>query len=110
MPKIITGTVTSDRADKTVVVSVVARKTHPLYKKQYTASRKFMVHDEKNEAQVGDKVTIVECRPLSARKRFRLKKIVQRGGLGFAAADSAARLDVAEPGGENKPAAKESKE
>lgn len=76
MAKSLVGVVSSDKGDKTIVVTVSVRKTHPLYKKQYTSSKKFMAHDPKNEAHVGDKVIIEETRPLSARKRFILKKIV----------------------------------
>jgi small subunit ribosomal protein S17 len=71
----------SNKADKTIVVSVQTRKTHPLYKKQYTISRRFMAHDEKNEAGVGDKVSIIETRPLSARKRHTLAKIINRPAI-----------------------------
>lgn len=78
MPRTIIGTVSSDKADKTIVVTVSTRKTHPLYRKQYTVSRKFMAHDEKNEAQVGDKVAIVETKPLSARKRYALDRIIEK--------------------------------
>lgn len=78
MAKPIIGVVSSSKADKTIVVTVTARKTHPLYKKQYSSSRKFMAHDEKNEAQVGDKVAIVETRPLSARKRHILDRVIER--------------------------------
>jgi small subunit ribosomal protein S17 len=78
MARTLTGVVSSDRADKTIVVNVVTRKTHPLYKKQYTSTNKFMAHDEKNEAKTGDKVIISETRPLSARKRFTLDKIVEQ--------------------------------
>lgn len=78
MARTIIGTVSSDKNDKTIVVTVTTRKTHPLYRKQYTVSRKFMAHDEKNEAQVGDKVAIVETRPLSARKRYELERIVEK--------------------------------
>lgn len=78
MPKTIIGTVSSDKNDKTIVVTVQTRKTHPLYRKQYTVSRKFMAHDEKNEAQVGDKVAIVETKPLSARKRYTLDRIIEK--------------------------------
>ena len=78
MAKTITGVVSSDKGDKTIVVTVTSRKTHPIYKKQYTVSRKFMAHDEKNEARVGDKVIIAETRPLSARKRFILETIVEK--------------------------------
>ncbi|TXG78160.1 30S ribosomal protein S17 [Patescibacteria group bacterium] len=81
MAKTLTGVVTSDRPDKTIVVSVATRKTHPVYKKQYTDTKKFMAHDEKNEAHEGDKVIISETRPLSARKRFELTKILERAGV-----------------------------
>jgi small subunit ribosomal protein S17 len=92
MARTITGTVVSDKADKTIVISVAERKTHPLYKKQYTINTKFMAHDEKNEAKVGDKVLITECRPLSARKRFALQKVVERAGVAFREADAAADI------------------
>ncbi len=78
MAKTLVGTVSSDKADKTIVVTVVTRKTHPIYKKQYSEGKKFMAHDEKNEAQVGDKVSIEESRPLSRRKRYVLKKVIER--------------------------------
>jgi small subunit ribosomal protein S17 len=78
MAKTIIGTVSSDKTDKTIVVTVQSRKTHPLYRKQYTVSRKYMAHDEQNEAQVGDKVAIVETRPLSARKRYTLDRIIEK--------------------------------
>jgi small subunit ribosomal protein S17 len=78
MAKTIIGTVSSSKTDKTIVVTVQIRKTHPIYRKQYTVSRKFMAHDEKNEAETGDKVAIVETRPLSARKRFTLDRIIQK--------------------------------
>ena len=78
MARTIIGTVSSDKNDKTIVVTVNTRKTHPLYRKQYTVSRKFMAHDEKNEAQVGDKVAIVETKPLSARKRYTLDRIIEK--------------------------------
>jgi len=81
MAKSIIGTVSSDKTDKTIVVTVHTRKTHPLYRKQYTVSKKFMAHDEKNEAQVGDKVEITETRPLSARKRFILSRIIEKPAL-----------------------------
>lgn len=81
MAKTLTGVVSSDRGDKTIVVTARTRKTHPLYKKQYTVSTKFMAHDEKNEAKLGDIVIISETRPLSARKRFILEKIVERAAI-----------------------------
>lgn len=78
MPRTIIGTVSSNKTDKTIVVTVQTRKTHPLYRKQYSSSSKFMAHDENNEAEVGDKVAIVETRPLSARKRHTLSRIIEK--------------------------------
>ena len=72
------GMVVSDRPDKTVTVSVETMVRHPLYKKRIRRSKRFMVHDESNEARVGDTVRIIETRPLSARKRWRLANIVSR--------------------------------
>ena len=81
MSKTIIGIVSSDKADKTIVVTVQTRKTHPIYRKQYTVSKKFMAHDEKNEAANGDKVAIVETKPLSKRKRFTLERIIEKPAL-----------------------------
>jgi small subunit ribosomal protein S17 len=81
MAKTIVGIVTSNKTDKTIVVTTHTRKTHPLYRKQYTVTTKFMAHDEKNECQPGDKVSIVETRPLSARKRYTLEKILEKPEL-----------------------------
>ena len=72
------GLVVSDKPDKTVAVSVETLVRHPLYKKRVRRSKRFMVHDERNEARVGDTVRIIETRPLSARKRWRLANIVSR--------------------------------
>jgi small subunit ribosomal protein S17 len=68
------GVVVSDKSDKTIVVKVDTVKIHPKYKKRYTVSRKYKVHDEKNEFKTGDKVAFVECRPLSRDKRWRVVK------------------------------------
>ncbi len=81
MAKTLTGVVSSDRSDKTIVVTVRTRKTHPIYKKQYTVSKKFMAHDEQNEAKVGDRVVISETRPISAMKRFALEEVVVRAAI-----------------------------
>lgn len=78
MAKTLTGVVSSAKPDKTIVITVQTRKTHPIYKKQYIQTAKFMAHDEKNECREGDKVVIVETRPLSARKRYKLEKILER--------------------------------
>ena len=72
------GIIVSDKADKTVTVSVEALVRHPMYKKRVRRSKKFTVHDESNEAHVGDTVRIIETRPLSARKRWRLANVISR--------------------------------
>jgi small subunit ribosomal protein S17 len=81
MARILTGVVTSAKPDKTIVVLVQTRKTHPLYHKQYLDSKKFMAHDEKNEAKEGDRVSIIETRPISAKKSFKLNTILVRPKL-----------------------------
>jgi len=81
MAKTFVGTVSSAASDKTIVVTVNSSKTHPLYHKQYTVSKKFMAHDEQNEAQVGDRVRILETKPLSKRKRFTLKRIIEKAAI-----------------------------
>lgn len=81
MAKQIVGVVSSDKGDKTIVVTVQTRKTHPLYRKQYTVSKKFMAHDPNNEAQAGDTVAIVETRPVSRRKRHALSRVIERPAL-----------------------------
>lgn len=78
MAKTITGIVTSDVRDKTITVTVTSRETHPLYGKQYTVSRKYTAHDENNEAHIGDRVRIVETRPLSKTKSFKLDVIEEK--------------------------------
>ena len=72
------GLVTSDAADKTIVVSVERRTTHPLYSKTLKRSKKYHVHDERNDAGVGDTVRIAETRPLSKTKHWRLVEIIER--------------------------------
>jgi len=72
------GTVVSDKMDKTVVVLVETMVRHPLYEKLVRKRKKYMAHDENNECRVGDKVLIEETRPLSRRKRWRVKKILER--------------------------------
>ncbi|MBU7447412.1 MULTISPECIES: 30S ribosomal protein S17 [Lactiplantibacillus] len=76
--KVIQGRVVSDKMDKTIVVIVETYKNHPVYGKRVRYSKKFKAHDEKNEAKIGDIVKIMETRPLSATKRFRLIKVVQK--------------------------------
>ena len=102
MAKTFTGTVSSAAADKTIVVTVNSSKTHPLYRKQYTVSKKFMAHDEKNEAQLGDRVMIIETRPLSARKRFALSRIVEKAAVRHTEAEAPAKEEVKETPAEPK--------
>lgn len=94
MAKSLIGIVSSSKADKTIVVTVQTRKTHPIYRKQFTVSKKFMAHDEKNEAKNGDKVEIVETRPMSARKHHKLNRILEKPAL---REDSLAATKVEEP-------------
>ncbi len=72
------GKVVSDKMDKTIVVLVEDRVTHPLYKKIVRVSKKYKAHDEQNECREGDKVRIMETRPLSKDKRWRLDAIIER--------------------------------
>ena len=78
MARTLTGLVSSDKGDKTIVVAIRTRKTHPIYKKQYTVTTKYMAHDEENIAKEGDKVVIAECKPISARKRFNLVEVTEK--------------------------------
>jgi small subunit ribosomal protein S17 len=76
--KVYTGRVVSDKMDKTVTVLVETYKKHPLYGKRVKYSKKFKAHDEQNEAKIGDVVRVMETRPLSATKRFRLVEVVEK--------------------------------
>lgn len=72
------GVVVSDKMDKTIVVAVVRKVKHPLYKKYITRTNKFKAHDELNECSIGDKVEIAECRPMSKEKCWRLVEILDK--------------------------------
>jgi len=72
------GRVVSDKMEKTIVVSVETRVLHPLYKKYVKETKKIKAHDEKNDAGIGDLVRVVECRPISKDKTWRLTEIVER--------------------------------
>jgi len=76
--KVRQGVVVSDVQDKTIVVRVQRTTTHPLYNKTIRVSKKYHVHDEANDAKVGDTVRIIETRPLSKLKRWRLAEVVER--------------------------------
>jgi small subunit ribosomal protein S17 len=78
-----TGVVVSSKMDKTVVVRVDRTVNHRAYKRYVRLSAKFMAHDEKNSCKVGDVVEIVEARPLSARKRWRVRRVVRAAVAGF---------------------------
>jgi small subunit ribosomal protein S17 len=72
------GTVTSDKMDKTITISVERRVKHPIYGKFVKSTKKFKAHDESNESKAGDTVRIMETRPLSKTKRWRLVEIIER--------------------------------
>ena len=74
--KVRVGKVVSNKMEKTIVVEVERRVPHPHFKKIIKRSTKFFAHDEESEASVGDRVEIIECRPLSKRKRWRLQKVL----------------------------------
>lgn len=76
--KIMIGTVVSDKMDKTIVVAVEDSVAHPIYKKTVKRTYKLKAHDEQNECKVGDKVKVMETRPLSKDKRWRLVEIVEK--------------------------------
>lgn len=76
--KVREGVVTSADMDKTAVVTVTTRKPHPLYKKSMVRTKRLYVHDEDNDANVGDTVRVMETRPLSKTKRWRLVEVVER--------------------------------
>ena len=106
--RVIQGIVSSDAMDKSIGVRVERMFKHPKYKKYIRRHSKIQAHDETNEAHVGDRVEIMECRPLSKSKRWRLVRIVERPALAAGAADpTALQSDAVEqamgeqqPGGE----------
>ena len=70
--------VVSNKMDKTITVAIERKVAHPLYKKYFKKTKKLMAHDEKKECKIGDKVRIMETRPLSANKRWRLVEIIEK--------------------------------
>jgi small subunit ribosomal protein S17 len=76
--QILQGIVVSDKMAKTIVVEITMRKLHPLYKKYVTRSKRIKAHDENNEAHIGDTVRVVEVRPISKDKCWRLAEIVEK--------------------------------
>ncbi|WP_029511917.1 MULTISPECIES: 30S ribosomal protein S17 [Mesoplasma] len=79
--RILVGKVVSDKMDKTITVLVETYKNHPIYKKRVKYSKKYKAHDEQQVAKIGDKVQIMETRPLSKTKNFRLVKVVEKAVL-----------------------------
>jgi small subunit ribosomal protein S17 len=80
MPKrVINGTVVKKAGDKTATVLVTRKVLHPRYHKIVKRFKKYLIHDERNEVQVGDEISAIECRPLSKTKSFRLKEIISSG-------------------------------
>jgi small subunit ribosomal protein S17 len=96
MTNSLVGVVTSDKRDKTITVSVISRETHPLYRKQFTVTRKYTAHDEKNEAKNGDKVLIVESRPISKTKTWKLEKVTEKARSVVSLRDNALEAEVPE--------------
>ncbi len=101
MARTLTGLVSSAKGNKTITVAIRTRKTHPIYKKQYTVTTKFMAHDEVNKANEGDRVLISESRPLSARKRWILVDVLEKAHVKHVEQE----VDLAEDK-EEKPVAK----
>lgn len=79
--KVLTGTVVSDKMDKTITVLVETYKNHPVYKKRVKSSKKYKAHDENGVAAMGDTVKIMETRPISATKYFRLVEVVKKASI-----------------------------
>lgn len=94
MAKTLTGIVTSDSRDKTITVTVTSRETHPIYGKQYTVNRKYTAHDEQNEAKMGDKVRIIETRPISKTKSFKLDIIEEKSRGSIELKDDVAEVEA----------------
>ena len=116
--RVLQGVVVSDKMDKTVVVDVSRRKQHPLYRKVINRSRRFKAHDAANECNVGDVVRILETRPLSRGKRWRVIEVLQRGDVAEVSPEQIGReleaevqaapradAEAAEPAGESGDAA-----
>lgn len=94
MARTLTGIVSSDARDKTITVTVASRETHPIYGKQYTVTRKYSAHDEKNEANKGDKVVISESRPVSKTKSWKLDSVIEKSHGSIELKDETAKDEV----------------
>ena len=89
--RIIQGTVVSDKMDKTIVITVVRKKKHPLYHKVMSVTERYKAHDEDNKCKLGDVVRITECRPMSKDKRWRLIEVLTKGDVAEVAPESIGR-------------------
>ena len=98
------GIVTSKKNDKTITITVSTSRNHPLYQKRVGYSKKYYAHDEKNEAAVGDTVTIMACRPISKTKRWRLVTIDKKHVVAAKVEDVESELEAEEGVTEAKPA------
>ena len=105
MAHTLVGTVTSDKRDKTITVAIVSRETHPLYRKQYSKTRKFTAHDEKNEAHIGDRVQIAMCSPISKTKAYTLVKVLEKSRGTVELKEDVHKVDLPEKIGADKIAA-----
>ena len=110
MAKSLIGIVSSDKRDKTITVSIVSRETHPLYRKQYTKTRKYTAHDEKNQAHVGDKVEIVACRPFAKTVTYNLVKVLEKSHGTIALKEDVNQVEMPEKIGADEIAAEAASE
>ena len=107
MAKSLIGIVSSDKRDKTITVSIASRETHPLYRKQYTKTRKYTAHDEKNQAKIGDKVEIVACRPYAKTVCYNLVKILEKSHGTIALKEEVNEVELPEKVGADETATSE---
>ena len=77
MSRTLIGTVVSNKMEKSAVVAVESHKIHPIYRKRYKTTKRFIVHDETNAVQMGDRVELSETRPMSAKKRFAISQVLK---------------------------------
>lgn len=96
------GIVSSDKRDKTITVEITSRETHPIYKKQFSKTRKYTAHDEKNEAHEGDKVMIAEGHTYSKTKTWTLVKILERSHGKVELKDEVTQVEEISDKGEEK--------
>ena len=94
------GIVSSDKRDKTITVEITSRETHPIYKKQFSKTRKYTAHDENNEAHEGDKVMIEEGRTYSKTKTWMLAKVLERSHGKVELKDEVTKVEEASEEGE----------